>query len=162
MKTSTPPAVRVEPALRSDAEAVLDEGESLSDFVARAFATASLGGAAKTPFSCERETPSSDPSVKTTGSRRRIAAADGCPAGCGPSAAGGRQVALWAVTSYRVLLTEEAADDLLRIEDFIIERELASATPDLDVVRAPQRRGRPRTSITGVLTVLHAARPLAP
>jgi hypothetical protein len=33
MKTSTLPAVRVEPALRSDAEAVLDEGESLSDFV---------------------------------------------------------------------------------------------------------------------------------
>jgi plasmid stabilization system protein ParE len=39
------------------------------------------------------------------------------------------------VTSYRVVLTEEAADDLLRIEDFSIERELASATPDLDVVR---------------------------
>ena len=34
MKTSTLPAVRVEPALRSEAEAVLDEGESLSDFVA--------------------------------------------------------------------------------------------------------------------------------
>lgn len=34
MKTSTLPAVRVEPALRRDAEAVLDEGESLSDFVA--------------------------------------------------------------------------------------------------------------------------------
>ena len=34
MKTSTLPAVRVEPALRSDAEGVLDEGESLSDFVA--------------------------------------------------------------------------------------------------------------------------------
>ena len=34
MKTSTLPVVRVEPALRSDAEAVLDEGESLSDFVA--------------------------------------------------------------------------------------------------------------------------------
>jgi len=34
MKTSTLPAVRVEPALRSDAEAVLDEGETLSDFVA--------------------------------------------------------------------------------------------------------------------------------
>ena len=33
MKTSTLPAVRVEPALRSDAEAVLDKGESLSDFV---------------------------------------------------------------------------------------------------------------------------------
>ena len=39
------------------------------------------------------------------------------------------------MTSYRVVLTEEAADDLLRIEDFIIERELVSATPDLDVVR---------------------------
>jgi len=39
------------------------------------------------------------------------------------------------VTSDRVLLAEEAADDLLRIEDFTIERELASATPDLDVVR---------------------------
>jgi len=39
------------------------------------------------------------------------------------------------VTSYRVLLAEEAAEDLLRIEDFTIERELASATPDLDVVR---------------------------
>ena len=36
---------------------------------------------------------------------------------------------------YRVVLAEEAADDLLRIEDFTIERELASATPDLDVVR---------------------------
>jgi hypothetical protein len=34
MKSSTLPPVRVEPALRSDAEAVLDEGESLSDFVA--------------------------------------------------------------------------------------------------------------------------------
>jgi plasmid stabilization system protein ParE len=39
------------------------------------------------------------------------------------------------VTAYRVVLAEEAADDLLRIEDFTIERELASATPDLDVVR---------------------------
>ena len=34
MKTSTLPPVRVEPELRRDAEAVLDEGESLSDFVA--------------------------------------------------------------------------------------------------------------------------------
>lgn len=33
MKTAILPAVRVEPALRSDAEAVLEEGESLSDFV---------------------------------------------------------------------------------------------------------------------------------
>ena len=39
------------------------------------------------------------------------------------------------MTSYRVLLADEAAEDLLRIEDFTIERELASATPDLDVVR---------------------------
>lgn len=39
------------------------------------------------------------------------------------------------MTIYRVLLAEEAAEDLLRIEDFTIERELASATPDLDVVR---------------------------
>ena len=39
------------------------------------------------------------------------------------------------MTSYRVVLTEEAADDLMRIEDFIIERELVSATPDLDTVR---------------------------
>ena len=37
--------------------------------------------------------------------------------------------------SYRVLLTEEATDDLLWIQDFAIERELAGATPDLDVVR---------------------------
>ena len=40
------------------------------------------------------------------------------------------------MTVYRVVLAEEAADDLLRIEDFTIERELASATPDLDVVRS--------------------------
>jgi plasmid stabilization system protein ParE len=39
------------------------------------------------------------------------------------------------VTVYRVVLADEAAEDLLRIEDFIIERELAGATPDLDVVR---------------------------
>jgi plasmid stabilization system protein ParE len=39
------------------------------------------------------------------------------------------------VTRYRVFLTEEATDDLLQIEDFAIERELAGATPDLDVVR---------------------------
>jgi hypothetical protein len=39
------------------------------------------------------------------------------------------------VISYRVLLTEEATDDLLWIQDFAIERELAGATPDLDVVR---------------------------
>jgi len=39
------------------------------------------------------------------------------------------------VTIYRVVLADEAVDDLLRIEDFIIERELASARPDLDVVR---------------------------
>jgi plasmid stabilization system protein ParE len=39
------------------------------------------------------------------------------------------------VTVYRVVLAEEAADDLLRIEDFTIDRELASATPELDVVR---------------------------
>ena len=36
---------------------------------------------------------------------------------------------------YRVVLADEAADDLLRIEEFTIERELASATPELDVVR---------------------------
>jgi hypothetical protein len=34
MKSSALPTVRVEPALRSDAEAVLDEGETLSEFVA--------------------------------------------------------------------------------------------------------------------------------
>lgn len=39
------------------------------------------------------------------------------------------------MTVFRVVLAEEAADDLLRIEDFMIERELAGATPDLDVVR---------------------------
>jgi plasmid stabilization system protein ParE len=39
------------------------------------------------------------------------------------------------VTVYRLVLADEAADDLLRIEDFIIELELASATPDLDVVQ---------------------------
>ena len=39
------------------------------------------------------------------------------------------------MTIYRVVLADEAVDDLLRIEDFIIERELASARPDLDVVR---------------------------
>ena len=39
------------------------------------------------------------------------------------------------MTVYRVVLAEEAADDLLRIEDFTIERELASATTDLGVVR---------------------------
>jgi plasmid stabilization system protein ParE len=39
------------------------------------------------------------------------------------------------VTVYRVVLADESVDDLLRIEDFTIERELAIATPDLDVVR---------------------------
>ena len=39
------------------------------------------------------------------------------------------------MTVYRVVLAEEAAEDLLRIEDFLIEREIASATPGLDVVR---------------------------
>ena len=39
------------------------------------------------------------------------------------------------MTVYRVVLADEAAEDLLRIEEFIIERELAGATPDLDVVR---------------------------
>ncbi len=39
------------------------------------------------------------------------------------------------MTVYRVVLAEEATDDLLRIEDVTIEREFASATPDLDVVR---------------------------
>lgn len=34
MKTSTLPPVRVEPTLRAEVEALLDEGESLSDFVA--------------------------------------------------------------------------------------------------------------------------------
>ena len=34
MKTSTLPPVRVEPKLRAEVEALLDEGESLSDFVA--------------------------------------------------------------------------------------------------------------------------------
>ena len=40
------------------------------------------------------------------------------------------------MTRYRVALTDEAADDLLRIEDFIINRELVSATPYLDTVRS--------------------------
>jgi plasmid stabilization system protein ParE len=39
------------------------------------------------------------------------------------------------VNVYRVVLADEAADDLLRIEEITIERELASATPDLDLVR---------------------------
>jgi hypothetical protein len=34
MKSSFLPAVRVEPDLRRDAESVLDDGESLSDFIA--------------------------------------------------------------------------------------------------------------------------------
>ncbi len=33
MKTATLPAVRVEPALRAEVEAVLDDGETLSEFV---------------------------------------------------------------------------------------------------------------------------------
>jgi plasmid stabilization system protein ParE len=37
---------------------------------------------------------------------------------------------------FPVVLTDEAADDLLRIEDFTIARELASSTRDLDVVRS--------------------------
>ena len=40
------------------------------------------------------------------------------------------------MTSYRIILTEEANEDLLRIEDFAIERELAEPTPDPDVVRS--------------------------
>ena len=39
------------------------------------------------------------------------------------------------MTSFRVVITDEAADDLLRIEEFIIDRELAGDTPDLDTVR---------------------------
>jgi plasmid stabilization system protein ParE len=39
------------------------------------------------------------------------------------------------VTVYRVVLADKSVDDLLRIEDFTIERELDIATPDLDVVR---------------------------
>jgi len=39
------------------------------------------------------------------------------------------------VTVYLIVVAEEAANDLLRIEDFFIERELASAMSDLDVVR---------------------------
>ena len=35
---------------------------------------------------------------------------------------------------YRVVITDEAAEDLLRLQAFAIDRELASATPDLDVV----------------------------
>jgi len=39
-------------------------------------------------------------------------------------------------TVYAVTLLQEAADDLRRLEDFAIERELASETPDWS---APQR-----------------------
>lgn len=39
-------------------------------------------------------------------------------------------------TQYTVTLLPEAVDDLQRLEDFAIERELASATPDW---AAPQR-----------------------
>jgi len=39
-------------------------------------------------------------------------------------------------TVYAVTLLQEAADDLRRLEDFAIERELASETPDW---AAPQR-----------------------
>jgi len=35
---------------------------------------------------------------------------------------------------YRVVITDEAGEDLLRLQAFAIDRELASATPDLDVV----------------------------
>jgi plasmid stabilization system protein ParE len=38
------------------------------------------------------------------------------------------------VKHYRVVITDEASDDLLRLQAFAIDRELASATPDLDVV----------------------------
>jgi plasmid stabilization system protein ParE len=39
------------------------------------------------------------------------------------------------MTVYRVVLADEAVDDLLRFEDFTIEGELTIATPDLGVVR---------------------------
>jgi len=39
-------------------------------------------------------------------------------------------------SGFTVTLTDEARDDLLRLEDFLIERELASETPDWT---APER-----------------------
>ena len=36
--------------------------------------------------------------------------------------------------SYRVIVTDDAQADLLQLQDFALERELASSTPDLDVV----------------------------
>lgn len=36
--------------------------------------------------------------------------------------------------TYRVVITEEAEADLALLQDFAMERELASSTPDLDVV----------------------------
>ncbi len=54
MKTSALPAVRVEPALRSDAEAVLDEGESLSDGRRKA-ARALNDGSANSSFPSEAQ-----------------------------------------------------------------------------------------------------------
>ena len=36
--------------------------------------------------------------------------------------------------SYRIILTDEAQADLLQLQDFAMEREPASSTPDLEVV----------------------------
>lgn len=49
---------------------------------------------------------------------------------------------------YEVVLTEEALDDLMRLQAFAIERELASHTPDLDVVE------RQRDAINHALKLL--------
>jgi hypothetical protein len=52
------------------------------------------------------------------------------------------------VSAFAVVITDEAAEDLLRIEDFMIEREVSSATPDLSVVR------RMRDAVARALHVL--------
>lgn len=38
------------------------------------------------------------------------------------------------MTNYQVVITPDAAHDLLRLQDFALQRELASATPDFDVI----------------------------
>jgi len=65
------------------------------------------------------------------------------------------------VTVYRVVLADEAVDDLLRIEDFTIERELASATPDLESCGASETRSTTHFDCWSFRRT-RVARPLAP
>ena len=127
MKTATIPSVRVEPDFRAEVEAVLADGETLSEFV-EASVRASVERRRIQAEFIARGLRSRD-EARRTGEyvdADVVLARPAAQARCRTCA--GRKEAQ---VSFKVRLTRDAEADLDRLFDFLLERELARDGGDL-------------------------------